>query len=252
MPASLSRGGASFWRTPFVLVPTIFIDETTVPTVANMRSEPWLEALAAAQDAETSEPLRLMSPFGSQLEVARGRSSVFFYQRVNASGDNFCPDYALEAGAYLCFLDDWYDDLPQVTVFLHQLPSAHNELMAEWVNLLRHDLTYTTLVPEYLEGRNTETWAGLNASAWVEQCYRDFLKLGGVHAPKRQRVGMSGWHASPAPAPTRVRSTHSCRDSTELCSAAPQVLLHRVRRQPWDHPPARPLGVRRDASAAAA
>ena len=223
------RAGSSFWRTPIVLVPTVWIGEGKIPTSETMDSEPWVMKLAA-----TPQSAQVTSHFGNHLQVAPGRFSVFFYQRVDPAQPHFCGDYALEVGAYLCFLDDWYDDLPDVTVFLHQMPSAHNLLMAEWVALLRTDLTFTTLSPQYIIERGTEMWAHQNISAWVEQCYRDALKLAGVHHPKRKRVAMSGCAPRPAYLAASAIAGHNARRDPRWrdCRAAPQVLLHRVCSEP--------------------
>ena len=173
----------SRWSTPIVLVPTIWIDEHTIPTPTMgpaLKSEAWIAALAGTAARPPASGLtEVTSRFGNHLLFPVERFSVYFYQRVTAKQPHFCPDHALEVGAYLCFLDDWYADLPDVTVFLHQLPSVHNYLMPEWVHLLREDLTYTTLSPQYIAGRDTNNWAHLNISAWVEQCYRDVLHLSG-------------------------------------------------------------------------
>ena len=238
------RAGSSFWRTPIVVVPTIWIGEGNIPTSKTMDSEPWVMKLAA-----TPQPAQVTSHFGNHLQVAPGRFSVFFYQRVDPAQPHFCGDYALEVGAYLCFLDDWYDDLPDVTVFLHQMPSVHDLLMAEWVALLRTDLTFTTLSPQYIVGRGTEAWRHQNISAWVEQCYRDVLKLAGVHHPRRERVAMSGCAPRPAYLAAIAIAGHHARRARRWrdCRAAPQVLLHRVCSEPQHGPSARALGVHGDA-----
>jgi hypothetical protein len=45
--------------------------------------------------------------------------TIYLYQRTNPSGPRYCKNQAYEAGVYLKFIVDFYEDLPDQTVFVH-------------------------------------------------------------------------------------------------------------------------------------
>jgi hypothetical protein len=45
--------------------------------------------------------------------------TVYLYQRTNSSAPRYCQNTGFEAGVYLRFIVDFYDDLPDRTIFVH-------------------------------------------------------------------------------------------------------------------------------------
>ncbi|KAJ9473526.1 hypothetical protein DIPPA_29503 [Diplonema papillatum] len=58
-----------------------------------------------------------------------------------------------EAAAYLRFIIDHYDDLPDITVFLHGKPEAHNKRIGETVACLREETWFTFVTTSFIDNR---------------------------------------------------------------------------------------------------
>lgn len=58
------------------------------------------------------------------------------YQRTKPDEPNYVPNIGYEAGVYLRFVLDHYDDLPDQTAFIQEQPEMHNRAWLEWLNCL--------------------------------------------------------------------------------------------------------------------
>ena len=107
------------------------------------------------------------------------RLTYVIYQRTNPSKANFVPNVGFEAGVYLRFILDNYDDLPAHSVYIQDQPEMHNRAWLEWTRCLLPGTPYAPLVPTRLLTRDfREVKDGLHAVA--EQCFRNFLGTFGL------------------------------------------------------------------------
>jgi hypothetical protein len=58
--------------------------------------------------------------------------SVYQYQRTDPNAARYVPNQSTESGVYLRFIIDHYDDLPDVTIFVHARPHEENKYWLSW------------------------------------------------------------------------------------------------------------------------
>lgn len=107
------------------------------------------------------------------------RYSVYLYQKKDASKPRYIAwNRGTEAGVYLRYIVDHYNHFPDIAVFIHGKPEEHNDHWLDAVRCIRPNATYFTLNFAYLS-RNTDYWSyfGKGRELWVEQCWREVLKV---------------------------------------------------------------------------
>jgi hypothetical protein len=57
-------------------------------------------------------------------------------QRKDPEAPHYCWNSHTEVGVYLCFVVEFYDDLPDVMIFHHSDPLSHNKLFWEWAQVM--------------------------------------------------------------------------------------------------------------------
>jgi hypothetical protein len=101
--------------------------------------------------------------------------SVFVYQKLNASAPHYLShNRGTEAGVYLNYIVEHYDNFPDVAIFVHAHPEDHQPHWLEMVGCIAPTATYMSLNDLYLN-RDTGVWG--DAALWVEQCWRDVLQI---------------------------------------------------------------------------
>ena len=82
---------------------------------------------------------------GGDLAWGRNTSNatVVLYQRVDPSAPHYSPNLAYEAGVHIQFIAEYYDDLPNQTVFLQEGITHHNAHFVPWLKCLRPEAHYT-------------------------------------------------------------------------------------------------------------
>ncbi|GAQ82832.1 hypothetical protein KFL_001260020 [Klebsormidium nitens] len=102
--------------------------------------------------------------------------TLYTYQRTDPSAPRYCQNTGYEAGVFLKFIVDFYEDLPDQTVFLHADPFAHNADIERWIDCLSPDLTYTTLNTVFVVKRSITFWNGYagfqGVVPQIEKCWR--------------------------------------------------------------------------------
>ena len=72
--------------------------------------------------------------------------SVFLYQKLNHTQPNFISfNRGSESGVYLKFIVDHYDDLPDITIFVHALPQHHSHHWLSLVKCINPDADYYSI-----------------------------------------------------------------------------------------------------------
>jgi len=152
------------WRTPIVIVPSVYTEYAhTMPG--------WVVA-------------SLWSSF----------RSLYLYQRTDASAPRFAPNFGTESGVYFRFIVDHYDDLPDITVFVHMYPEAHNLRWLEWVHALRPNASFFSLSDYFIDVRAfDEVMTDSPYSFWAEQCLRNLFEDAGEPLPPGERLIVSQW-----------------------------------------------------------
>lgn len=80
--------------------------------------------------------------------------SVFSYQKLDPSAPHYMSNNrATEAGVYLKYIVDHYDDFPDVAIFVHAHPHEHQPHWIEMVNCISP----------------TATWYNINEATWIER-----------------------------------------------------------------------------------
>ena len=123
--------------------------------------------------------------------------TVLLYQRIDPEAAHYSPNLAYEAGVHIQFIADFYDDLPNQTVFVQEGIEHHNRELDRWLGCLRPEADYTPLYARREVQHGHELWHKCcRADALVEQCWRDTLDLFrlGHLVPSRERfhVGYYG------------------------------------------------------------
>lgn len=105
---------------------------------------------------------------------------IFLYQKSNASAPNYISsNRGLEAGVYLRYIVDFYNNFPDFAIFLHGFPGHHSPGWLNYVKCLKPSMNYSSInngKSSYTGKRSVRTWKP-QYSIWIEQCYRDVLKI---------------------------------------------------------------------------
>jgi hypothetical protein len=82
------------------------------------------------------------------LAVMKARSDFDWIrmQRKDPEAPHYCWNSHTEVGVYLCFVVEFYDDLPDVMIFHHADPFPHNKLFWEWAQVILAPLPGPLLV----------------------------------------------------------------------------------------------------------
>jgi Protein of unknown function (DUF3431) len=97
---------------------------------------------------------------------------TFLYQKHNATDRNYIAfNRGLEAGVYLRYIVDHYDDFPDVAIFTHAFPEVHQDRWLSMVKCIRPNATYMSINNEFINFRSIDTWQP-HFRLWIEQCYR--------------------------------------------------------------------------------
>jgi hypothetical protein len=90
-------------------------------------------------------------------------------------------NFGTEAGVYLRFIVDHYDNLPNITVFVHGRPEHENTQWEQWMKCLRRNISYVSLCPTFVQQRTPLSLAHQHDRAhlvlWNEQCWRDLADI---------------------------------------------------------------------------
>ena len=108
--------------------------------------------------------------------------SVHLYQKKDASKPHYIAwNRGTEAGVYLRYIVDHYHHFPDIAVFVHGKPEEHTHHWMDAVRCIRPNATYFTINFAYLS-RDTDYWSyfGKGRELWVEQCWREVLKVAWV------------------------------------------------------------------------
>ena len=102
--------------------------------------------------------------------------SVFLYQKSNPELPNYLKrNRGTEAGVYLNYIVDHYHNFPDVAIFVHGHPEHHTAAaFPEMLGCISPNASYISLNSPYIS-RDTQYWN--EAGLWVEQCWRDILKV---------------------------------------------------------------------------
>lgn len=104
--------------------------------------------------------------------------SVFLYQKHNKSGINFiAKNRGLEAGVYLKYIVDHYHDFPDVAIFIHAAPEKHQPKWLQFIRCISPNASYININNVFINYRSIEAWRQPNLRIWIEQCYRDVLRI---------------------------------------------------------------------------
>ena len=156
------------WRTPVVIVPAVF------------------------SELDDKIPGWYVSSLWSKFR------SLYLYQRRYPDLPRFAPNYGTESGVYYRFIVDHYENLPDITVFVHSYPEAHNLQWLEWVHALRPNATFASLSDFFVEQRAfDEMMEGENGENpylfFAEQCLRDIFEDIGSPLPAGERLTANQW-----------------------------------------------------------
>lgn len=84
--------------------------------------------------------------------------SVFLYQKTNSSAANYIStNRGTEAGVYLKYIVDHYDNFPNVAVFVHSDPEKHAKGWLDKIQCLRPHATYFNF-NDYRLCRKSTAW----------------------------------------------------------------------------------------------
>ena len=101
--------------------------------------------------------------------------STFVYQKLNSSAPNYIAiNRGTEGAVYLRYIVDHYDSLPDIMIFLHGRPEDHQPHWLEMVGCIHPNASYININFQNA-CRTTSNWAPIEV--WVEQCWRDVLKI---------------------------------------------------------------------------
>ena len=101
--------------------------------------------------------------------------TVFVYQKVHPSHPNYiATNRGRENGPFYRYIVDNYEDFPDVAVFVHADPAAHQPKFLEWIGCIHPNSSYLNINNQRFF-RSTGHWH--KYEVWVEQCFRDTLKL---------------------------------------------------------------------------
>lgn len=101
--------------------------------------------------------------------------SVVLYQKLEPDGANYVHrNRGTEGAIYLRYIVEHYDDFPDVAMFVHAHPHDHQPKFLDYLKCISPNATYMNINGQYIL-RNTEAWPRIEV--WMEQCWRDVLKI---------------------------------------------------------------------------
>jgi hypothetical protein len=101
--------------------------------------------------------------------------STFLYQKLYPNESNYIAvNRGTEAGVYLRYIVDHYDDLPDLMIFVHAHPEHHQPHWLEMIGCINPNATYLNINFQNV-CRYTNNWKKIEI--WIEQCWRDVLKI---------------------------------------------------------------------------
>ena len=101
--------------------------------------------------------------------------STFMYQKIHPNESNYIGmNRGTEAGVYLRYIVDHYDNLPDVMIFVHAHPEHHQTHWLEMIGCINPNASYININFQNL-CRMSTNWKAIEI--WVEQCWRDVLKI---------------------------------------------------------------------------
>jgi hypothetical protein len=127
--------------------------------------------------------------FTNAPEWAREKSkySVFLYQKHNPHASNYIShNLGTEAGVYLRYIVDHYDNFPDVALFVHADPFGHNLVWPDYFNCVSSNVSYFNInsyhennyvcrnIPGYFFGPTAKKET---SALFIEQCARNILKI---------------------------------------------------------------------------
>lgn len=84
--------------------------------------------------------------------------SVFLYQKIDPTQPNYiAKNRGTEAGVYLRYIVDHYDDFPDVAVFVHAHPHQHQERWLELLGCIHPNASYINFNVRHI-CRSTAYW----------------------------------------------------------------------------------------------
>jgi hypothetical protein len=109
--------------------------------------------------------------------LARYNYSVFLYQKLDPSKPNYIEhNRGTEGAVYIRYIIDHYDYFPDVAVFVHARPQEHQLHWLDVVGCIAPTATYMSMIPDFYRV-NSQRWKHGAASVWIEQCWRDLLRV---------------------------------------------------------------------------
>eukprot|EP01062_Namystynia_karyoxenos_P056770 TRINITY_DN47698_c0_g1_i1.p1 TRINITY_DN47698_c0_g1~~TRINITY_DN47698_c0_g1_i1.p1 ORF type:complete len:504 (+),score=139.38 TRINITY_DN47698_c0_g1_i1:97-1512(+) len=86
---------------------------------------------------------------GAAPDFSRG-----FTEYAGEGGERvYLTNWGDESSGYLRFIIDHYDNLPEITVFLHGDPEGHNRQISTWIDCVRKDTWFTFLTRAFIDNR---------------------------------------------------------------------------------------------------
>uniref|UniRef100_A0A7S1NDV4 Uncharacterized protein n=1 Tax=Eutreptiella gymnastica TaxID=73025 RepID=A0A7S1NDV4_9EUGL len=114
--------------------------------------------------------------------------TAYLYQRLDPKLPRYTPNYGWESGVYLQFINDFYHNLPDLTIFVHAHAYEHNPDWPTWARCLKPTATYAPLLYKFIENRNMHVWLGQGTAVTYEQCFRDLLSIFDQPIPFRRQL----------------------------------------------------------------
>lgn len=105
--------------------------------------------------------------------------TVFLYQKSDPAKPNYIStNRGTEGGVYLRYIVDHYDTFPDVAIFVQGRPEVHEPNWLRYVRCARPTAGYYSF-GEFVYRRRTDFWRHHvpGMEVWVEQCWRDLLKI---------------------------------------------------------------------------
>ena len=97
------------------------------------------------------------------------------YQKTNSSAPNYVPiNRGGEGAVYLRYIVEYYDNFPDVAIFVHAKPHEHQIKWLEMVGCISPNASYININLENNHRRSPDFWGPI--AIWVEQCWRDVLQ----------------------------------------------------------------------------
>jgi len=102
--------------------------------------------------------------------------SVFLYQKLDPTKPNYFGfNRGAEAGTYFKYIVDFYDNFPDVAIFVHADPSVHSTHWLERIGCLSPNVSYMSINNQHWVTRSPSYWKKIEL--WNEQCWRDTLQI---------------------------------------------------------------------------